>query len=96
MSTGRSTVPLALPQPETSRHSPDRTPMIVPSGFTRHCWLSLPVHVQICTGVPAVVAPPRASRHLLLYTVSWLLFVNVHCWLIPPCQSQMCTFAPSV
>jgi hypothetical protein len=70
--------------------------MMVPSGFTRHCWLSLPLHVQICTGVPGVVAPPRASRHLLPYTVSWALSVDVHCWLVPPWQSQMCTFAPSV
>src|SRR3954451_2890405 len=92
----RTSVPLALPQPEASRHRPDRTPTIVPSGFTRHCWLSLPLHVQICTGVPDVVAPPRTSRHLLPYTVSRLLSVKVHCWLIPPWQSQMCTFAPSV
>src|SRR5689334_16582441 len=32
-------VPLAVPAPETSRHSPDWTPVMVPLAFTVHCWL---------------------------------------------------------
>ena len=89
-------VPLVLPQPETSRHSPDCTPTTVPSAFTRHCWFAPPLQVRICTRTPDVVALPGTSRHLLPYTVSRPLSVDVHCWLIPPWQSQMCTFAPSV
>ncbi len=89
-------VPLAVPPPDTSRHSPDSTPTTVPSEFTRHCWFAPPVQAQISTRVPAAVAWPGTSRHLLPYTVSWLLSVSVHCWLVPPEQSQICRNVPSV
>ena len=46
------------------------TPTTVPSALIRHCWLVPPLQVQICTRVPAAVACPGTSRHLLPYTVS--------------------------
>ncbi len=49
-------VPLAVPAPAASRHSPDSTPTTVPSEFTRHCWFAAPEQLQICTRVPAAVA----------------------------------------
>ena len=56
-------VPLAVPAPLTSRHSPDPTPTIVPSGLTRHCWPVPPLQLKIRTRVPAEV--PGTSRHLV-------------------------------
>src|SRR4051794_15592131 len=48
-------VPLAVPAPLTSRHSPDPTPVIVPSAFARHCWPVPPLQVRIRARVPAEV-----------------------------------------
>ncbi len=56
---------LAVPAPVTSKQSPDSTPTIVPSAFTRHCWFAAPLQDQICTRVPGVVAWFGTSRHLL-------------------------------
>ena len=80
----------------TSRQSPDSTPATVPSALTRHCWLVPPLQVQISTRVPAEVAWPGTSRHLLPYTRSSLPDVWVHCWLAPPLQSQMSSSVPSL
>jgi hypothetical protein len=51
-------VPLAVPAPEASRHSPDWVPVIVPSAFCRHCWFAPPVHDQMMTAVPGAVRLP--------------------------------------
>src|SRR3954454_18639403 len=48
------------------------------------------------TGVPALVLADCASRHLLPYTVSCLLEVDVQSWLLPPQQSYNCTWVPLV
>src|SRR3954465_15999713 len=89
-------VPLAVPPPVASRQSPDSTPTTVPSEFSRHCWLAPPVQVHICTPVPALAAWLGTSRHMLPYTVSWLLEVCVHCWLAPPQQSKICRLGRAV
>ncbi len=65
-------VPLAVPPALASRHSPDWTPVMVPSGLTFHCWLFWPLQSQMMTAVPLVVPRPLASRHLFPWTVSCL------------------------
>jgi len=45
-----------------SRHSPDLALRSVWSVEEFHCCATVPLHVQICTAVPAVVPPLRASR----------------------------------
>src|SRR3954466_13092470 len=89
-------VPFAVPAALASRHSPDCTPVIVPFEFTFHCWLVWPLQSQMMTAVPLVVPLPFASRHLLPYTVSCLLEVDVQSWLLPPQQSYNCTWVPLV
>src|SRR3954447_19680407 len=59
-----TSVPLAVASPVTSRHSPDCTPVTVPSALRFHCWLAPPVQSQITTLVPGAVPLPSASRHL--------------------------------
>src|SRR3982751_5138269 len=61
-------VPLAVPAPLASRHSPDCTPVMVPLALTFHCWLVWPLQSQMMTAVPLVVPRPLASRHLVPYT----------------------------
>src|SRR4051812_612301 len=56
-------VPLAVAAPETSRHSPDWTPVTEPFELTFHCWLVCPLQAQMIAGVPLVVPRPDASRH---------------------------------
>ena len=68
-------VPLAVPAPLASRHSPDCTPVMVPLALTFHCWLVWPLQSQMITAVPLAVPRPVASRHLLPYTCSCLLEV---------------------
>src|SRR4029078_3597097 len=58
-------VPLAVPAPLASRHSPDWTPVMVPLAFTFHCWLVPPWQSQMIAAVPLLVPAPKASRHLL-------------------------------
>jgi hypothetical protein len=58
-------VPMAVAAPFASRHSPDCTPVMVPSVFTFHCWLVWPLQSQMTAAVPLAVPRPYASRHLL-------------------------------
>jgi hypothetical protein len=58
-------VPLAVPAPVTSRHSPDPTPVMVPLLLRVHCWLVPPLQSQMSTLLPGEVAAPATSRHLL-------------------------------
>ena len=89
-------MPLAVPAPLASRHSPDCTPVMVPLALTFHCWLVWPLQSQMITAVPLVVPWPLASRHLLPYTCSCLLDVNVQDWSARPVQSHSCTWVPLV
>src|SRR5512142_3115754 len=89
-------VPLAVPCPLASTHRPDCTPVIVPLELRFHCWLVWPLQSQMMTAVPLVVPRPLASRHLLPYTVSCLLEVDVQSWLVPPQQSYSWTWVPLV
>src|SRR5690348_2575826 len=67
---------------------------MVPSELRVHCWLAPPLQSQIATLVPAAVAWPGTSRHLLPYTCRAPLDRRVHCWLVPPLQSQISTPVP--
>jgi len=58
-------VPLAVPAPLASRHSPDCWPVMVPLALTFHCWLAWPLQSQMMTLVPLPAPWPLASRHLL-------------------------------
>jgi hypothetical protein len=51
--------PSVVLAPDTSRHSPDCTPVMVPLELTFHCWLVPPLQGQICTLVPGVVPWPK-------------------------------------
>src|SRR4051812_587369 len=48
----------AVEAPVTSRHSPDRTAVTVPSGLMVHCWLAWPLQDQTTTLVPGLVPWP--------------------------------------
>src|ERR1041384_6791377 len=39
-----TSAPLAVDAPDTSRHRPDCTPVIVPLALTFHCWFAWPLH----------------------------------------------------
>ncbi|GAA3303931.1 hypothetical protein GCM10020218_102510 [Dactylosporangium vinaceum] len=51
-------VPPAVPALRGVRHSPDCTPVTVPSALTLHCWLVWPLQSQMTTAVPLVVPCP--------------------------------------
>src|SRR3954451_9678642 len=90
-------VPLAVPAPYASTHSPDCTPVIVPFEFMFHCWFAWPLQSQMITWVPLDVPRPYASRHLLpLYTVNCLLAVYVQRWPVALPQSNNWTWVPLV
>src|SRR3954467_170214 len=57
-------VPLAVPAPLASRHSPDCTPVMVPLALTFHCWLAWPLQDHTITWVPLLVPAPLASRQM--------------------------------
>src|SRR5689334_15138181 len=80
-------VPFAVAPLVTSRQRPDCTPVMVPLLLMFHCWFAAPVQSQICTAAPAEVDWFATSRHLLPYTVSCWLDVEVDDWLPPPLQS---------
>src|SRR6266536_2985565 len=86
----------AVPAPFGPRHSPDWTPVIVPSALAFHCWLVPPAQSQMIALVPDAVPEPSASRHLAPYTWSCFPEVSVHCWLVPPLQSHNVTWVPLV
>jgi hypothetical protein len=89
-------VPLAVPWPFASRHSPDCTPVTVPFALTFHCWLDWPLQSQTMTAVPGVTPRPYASRHLPPESVSCRPAVAVQDWLAWPFQSHSCTSVPLV
>src|SRR3569623_593815 len=68
-------VPLAVPRALASRHSPDCTPVMVPSVLRFHCWLVWPLQSQMMAAVSVLVPRPLASMLLLPYTVSCLPLV---------------------
>lgn len=87
-------VPLAVAAPTASRHSPDRTPVIVPLVLMSHCWLVPPLQSQMTTAVPLVVPLFLASRHLSPWIFSSLPAVWVQRWLAWPLQSHSCAWVP--
>src|SRR3954471_3805230 len=90
-------VPLAVPAPFTSRHSPDCTPVIDPSEFCRHCWFAPPVQDQMITAVPGAVWLPVASTHRVpLSARSSPAEVNSKAWLAWPEQSRISSAVPGV
>src|SRR3569833_989134 len=92
-----SWVPLALPEPGTSRQRPDWTLFRVPSDCGVHCWLVPPLQSHRSMSVPLAVPWPVTSTHLPADppSRSWPL-PHHHVWAAPPLQSQSWILVPLV
>ena len=56
--------PFAVAVPVTSRQSPDRSLVTLPSAWKVHFWLEPPLQSQVMTFVPSAAPFPFAPRHL--------------------------------
>ena len=89
-------VPLAVPAPLASRHSPDWTPVMVPLALTFHCWLVWPLQSQMIAG-GAVAGALAAGVQALVAVHLQLLAGGVGPALVrPPRQSHSCAWVPLV
>ena len=54
-----------MSSPETSTHLPPG-PMTGVPWVILNCWAALPLHVQICSGVPLAVLPLSVTRTVIV------------------------------
>src|SRR5205807_6301266 len=86
-------VPLAVPEPGSSRHLPDPVPTSEEADPAVHSWLVPPLQVHSSTSTPLAVPLPVTSRHLPASCTVPSPTVQV-CAALPGAQVAMTTGVP--